>query len=390
MNEVPSSLQPISLLLGVESIATEMFSSPNLEELLKTFLVRLGESLDVSRIIIYHLHNNQEGNILVEAISPNIQSIKNQVFPIAYLGIGSLQNYTCDRVISLSDVTQITETLTIHQLWQTTGVKSMMTAPILFDSSTADSKIWGLAVVQQCDYLRQWQSFESEFLFEISQVLGQCLQSWELRLQSPTSSPTEQYPSDTLIERDREEFLAKRIDLTQDLEIISSQINPITEEIAVSSNFTLSDDETNETLDRIHSRENEDSINQAINIALQKFNLNIQHNSNQYSSDFVQTDDLQAIDDFDVDSITLEDVLEDFAQDKTQNKVDYLQQRISELIESLQQKIDEVAVLQSHIQELTESQKKFRQMLLDLQSEDLNHKIKDTVIEMYRSLSSEQ
>jgi prefoldin subunit 5 len=64
-----------------------------------------------------------------------------------------------------------------------------------------------------------------------------------------------------------------------------------------------------------------------------------------------------------------------------------LQQRVGELIESMQQKLDEIADLQQQVQELTASQREFRQILLDLQSENLTQNIKDAVIEMYRSLT---
>jgi len=372
MNEVPLSLPPISSL-GLESIATAMFASSSIEDLLKIFLIGLGERLDANRVAIYHLQNDQEGKILVEAISPNIESIRNQIYPITYFGIDSIQNYACDRATILSDIEQISKDCTQHPHCLR-AVKAMMLAPILFDSSTGD-KIWGLAIVQQYDYPRQWHPLESEFIFEISQVLGQCLQAWELRLQSPvlsqlftdkfTDTFTDKYISDQTIESDQEEFVARRVDLTEDLAVTSAHINPTSPEIEVSSNFILPDDEENEILDRIHIREEQASINVAINLAMQKLYQETPHGANQYPSAFTRIDDPQIFDGVDVESITLEDVLENLIQDKTQDRVKFLQQKVNELIESLQQKLDEIATLQSHVQELTESQKEFRQKLLD-------------------------
>ena len=379
MNEVPLYLPPISSL-GVESIATAMFASSSIEDLLKIFLISLGERLHANRVAIYHLENDQEGKILVEAISPNIESIRNQIYPIAYFGIDSIQNYSCDRATILSDIEQISKTCKLppHSLRE---VKAMMSAPILFDSSIGN-KIWGLAIVQQCDHPRQWHPLEAEFIFETSQVLGQCLQAWESRLQSPVSSIlfTDKYirdqTSDQTIENDQEEFVARRIDLTEDLAITSAHTNPASPEIEVSSNFVLLDDEENEILDRIHIREDQTSINVAINLAMQKLYQETQTGANQNLSAFTRIDDPQIFDGVDVESITLEDVLENLIQDKTQDRVRSLQQKVNELIASLQQKLDEIAMLQIQIQELTESQKEFLQKLLDIQSEDIISTIK--------------
>jgi len=98
---------------------------------------------------------------------------------------------------------------------------------------------------------------------------------------------------------------------------------------------------------------------------MQKLYQETPHGANQYPSAFTRIDDPQIFDGVDVESITLEDVLENLIQDKTQDRVKFLQQKVNELIESLQQKLDEIATLQSHVQELTESQKEFRQKLLD-------------------------
>ncbi len=379
------------------SIATAMFSSNSPEELLKVFLTSLGERLAVSRVAIYQLTNQHEGIILVDAISPNIQNIKNQIYPISFFGVDSFQIYRRNRTVELSDIIQISELKNLHQCWQKTQVKAMMSAPILFNSLTEFDKIWGLAFVQQCDRARQWQPQEAYFLYELSQVLGQCLQSWELSLRSPTSAKSlladDQYwVAQTLNEfHDQEEFFVKRVELSQELEVKSAQPHPMLDGIAVSNNFTLFESDTNETLDRSLIKNSETSINQAINIAMQRLDQKIQYNSSSYPRDFSQIGTPQDIYGVDLESITIEDVLESCAQgitpDQTQTKVDYLQKRVGDLVESMQQKLDEIALLQQQVQELTASQQEFRQILLDLQSENLTRSIRDTVIKMYRSLS---
>ena len=394
MNGVPSFLDPTEKL-KCELIATAMSSSNSPEELLKIFLTSLGDRLNVSRAAIYQFTNQYEGIVLVEAIAPNIQSIKNQTYPISYFGVDSLKNYPYDHPIKLSDVAQIPEVFSVHQIWQSTQVKSMMSVPILFDLLGDFDQIWGLAFVQQCDRPRQWEPQEACFLFELSQVLGQCLQSWELSLRSPTFSK----PSlaiDLLCDEsyEPEEFMVRRVELSEDSEVTEMRPEASIDGIAVSNNFILSDDEENEILDRSRIRTSDTSITQAINLAMQRLEQKNLYSSSPYPRVFDTLDTPQNIYGVDLESTTLEDVLESCVQDpiqaQPQTKVDYLQQRVGELIESMQQKLDEIAELQQQVQELTASQQEFRQILLDLQSENLTQNIKDAVIKMYRSLTSDQ
>ena len=125
------------------SIATAMFSSNSPEELLKIFLTSLGDLLAVSRVAIYQLTNQNEGIILVDAVSPNIQNIKSQIYPISCFGVDSFQIYRRNRTVELSDITQISELKNLHQCWQKTQVKAMMSAPILFNSLAEFDKVWG-------------------------------------------------------------------------------------------------------------------------------------------------------------------------------------------------------------------------------------------------------
>jgi hypothetical protein len=380
------------------SIATAMFSSNSPEELLKIFLTSLGDCLAVSRVAICQLTHQDEGIVLVEAVSPNIQNIKNQTYPISCFGVDSLQSYHRNRPMLLSDVTQISEPINLHQCWQKAQVKAMMSTPILFNSLTEFDKIWGLAFVQQCDRTRRWQPQEGYFLYELSQVLGQCLQSWELSLQSPTSSKSllvdkslhgNEHPWDE--SHDQEEFAVRRVKLSKDLKAKSEQPNSITEGIAVSKDFIFSDDDANEILDRSFIKNSGTSINQAVNLAMQRLDQKVQYSSSSYPHDFTQINVPQDVYGVDLESVTLVDVLESCTQDpnsdQPRSRVDYLQQRVGELVETMQHKLDEIAILQQQVQELTTSQQEFRQILLNLQSENLTPNIKNTVIEMYRSLS---
>ena len=102
----------------------------------------------------------------------------------------------------------------------------------------------------------------------------------------------------------------------------------------------------------------------------------------------------------DLESITIENILEDSDQgqsqkdlnqslidDQTQLKVNYLQQKVEDMFEDIQGKLAEITSLQQQIQKLSISQQEIRQILLDLQSENLPQHLQNALINMYEALS---
>ena len=350
--------------LEVESITAAMLSSNSLEEVLKIFLVNLGEKLAVDRVAIYHFISSQEGKILIDAVSPEILSIKNQYYSINYFGVNSRQNYPCDRAIVLEDIDRITGTLAVMQQWQNTHVKSMMSAPILFDSPSLKHQIWGITLVQQCDFPRQWRSQEENFLMKLSQVLGRCLQYWQLRLRemdnhfqasSPISnlfSSVQEFDNHASADTDLEEFMVIRTELLLEPEPLEF----LPEAIAWTSNAQLSEDEANPVLDKNNRRDYTNSLNRAVNLALEKLDWRLEQNVKQYPIEFDSVEKDKDIDSIDAESATLENILEENNQSQNYSEIEYLRQKISELMDNLQKKTEQVVELKLQIQHLTASQ----------------------------------
>ena len=404
MQEQDISLKSVKSVkdIDIDAIAVAMVASNSLEDLLKTFLTVLGENLAVDRVAVYQFINHYEGRILVEAIAPNLISIKDQIYPINYFGVDSRQGYPRDRAVILPDLAQITETLITHQYWQKTQVRAMISAPILFDSANVADQLWGIALVQQCHLPRQWQPQETQFLFAAAQILGQCLQYWKIRLRSrdipdypPNLQEKTSYPQ---LASDLEEIIVKRVNLAPDQ--LASQ--DTTSEISISNSSILLDTERNpSSYASIHSPTTENSLEKAINAALQSLDHRIHKASPEFPIAFGQIynandDDLAGVNS---EANTLEDILEEcfmenpqilqlstISQETSQNTSEYLYSKISSLLDTLQQKLEEIESLKSQVQSLHKSQQEFRQILQDLQSEDLADHLKTTVINMYRSL----
>ncbi|NUN64129.1 GAF domain-containing protein [Pseudanabaena biceps] len=388
--------------LEVETIAAAMFSSSSPEELLQIFLVDLGDKLGADRVAIYHFCNSSDdlevGKILVDAVTPKFLSLKDQGLSINYFGADSLQNYPRDRPLLINNIQQITDKTIanqqVYQQWQQSNVQSMMSVPILLDALDSESPMWGIALVQQCDHLRQWQPKETFLLMELAQVLGKCLRKWQLRLQLPYISANQINSidaiassdiDDQLIEGDTEDLTAIRTTISEAISfpIETSQKNnndQAAQEIAWTSDWQPTEDEENPIFDRDSEQSINSSINKAIDVAMQKLDWRMQK-SQPYPMQFGSIDSSD-VDDIDAESATIENIL----QEQGQPKVEYLQQQISELITIIEERSLEIAELRSQIQQLMNSQQEFRQILSDLQVESLTQDVQQRLIAIYPAI----
>jgi hypothetical protein len=126
----------------------------------------------------------------------------------------------------------------------------------------------------------------------------------------------------------------------------------------------------------MHSQKLSNSLDQAIDIAMEKLEQKMPKQSipaSPYSfanrnkpcgSEFFKYE-------IDLESQTLEDILESKTQDsvqsqhqsESQRKIEYLQQKVSELVGSLQLKLQELSILQYQVQQISEAQQEIRQLL---------------------------
>jgi hypothetical protein len=380
---------------NLDYLATEMFNSHSIEELIRNFLFNLGECMQCDRIAICREINHQQVQVLAEAISPQVISIKHKFFPTSYFGIDSL--ITCSepanstkQIFTIEDTTQITATLSIHQRWQDTQVRSVMSTPILFDTggSSQLKQSWGLVFVQYMQPHR-WLPSEHQTFRQITQILDQCLQYWQLRLRSQVSpNYCSQVLSKSLAAIEEHEDLREGLSFTRiylhentkpscldshlgnPLNEGSTEITEITEIFVNSNVANLEMTEEDSALDfteiRANSIEGDVMLMKNINLAMQQWE--------NYHPKVQSSSDIQGVD---WDSNTLEDVLESLIgeyADGGNNRAEYLREKVKRLVHNLQLKIDELANIKQQIHDLVNLQAKtqleFRQILENLREED--------------------
>ncbi|MDX2255684.1 MAG: GAF domain-containing protein [Pseudanabaenaceae cyanobacterium bins.39] len=374
---------------NLDDLATDMFNSHSIEELVRRFVLHLGKYIECDRIAICRKIDPQQVQVLTEAISPKVCSIKNQVFPTSCFGISSLQSCTHDQIFTINDTAKITETLAVQQYWQETQIRAIMCAPILFDNLETPpiKQSWGLAMIQSFQP-RAWLHSERQIFLQITQILSQCLQYWQLRLDSQAKP---KYCTEALGEtfskiEEYEDLDFTRINLEQNSETSGLAINldnglseesetinatEITPEIHISSDLanldlTGGDSPLDLSLNRANLLEGDVSLMETINLAMQ-----------QWETYHPKLDTSPDLHDIDWDSNTSEDVLESLIEEYTESntsRAEYLREKVKNLVSNLQAKMDEIAKIKLQIHELVTLQEskqlEFRQILENLCKED--------------------
>jgi hypothetical protein len=433
MNDFSWSEQ-IDQPLDFDSAIADMFASESVEQLLRIFLTNVGEKLNVDRVAVCRAIAPQQLQVLVDAIASDCQTIKDNIYPIHYFGADSFAKFPHDRAITFTDTSQVTQTLIIHQQWQSSHVRALISAPIIFDCPDADgqNEFWGIAI-GQCHQPQQWQAQETKFFWAITQALGECLQYWSSLILPATRSPNSDpqlkslrqflkgriranvfdfsnitnnqinrsaitgNPSALFNSDDQDELQCKRVILDEMSNYVTTPAlqDAIDTEISVINSFGIVEaievlyGENGSTLDPEHR------LNQAINLAMQNleqyFFSQSENTSNIPDIPNINNESAEADASIDAESKTEENILENISQPHNasdESRIEYLQQKVVILIADLQQKTIEITNLRSQLQKLLKSQAELRQILDNLRSDNLPQSAETAINAIYSTLQT--
>ncbi len=157
------------------SLSRRMQQAETLETLLAVTVSEVRELLNVDRVLIYRFEGEYQGVVMAESIVNGYTPSRNEVLPAIAFGAKTRHDYEqLPFVITRANLEQITP----HQaqLLERFQVKASLSLQIVLDQ-----QVWGLFVVQQCAYLRNWEEFEINRLRQILQELRLNLQPVEAR-----------------------------------------------------------------------------------------------------------------------------------------------------------------------------------------------------------------
>lgn len=158
-------------------ITLKIRQSLQLEEILQTTVTEIQKILHVDRVLIYRVLPNGTGCTVTEAVQPGWPAIlgmsfEEEVFPLEYQEL-----YRQGQIRAIADVQQAYAELTpcLLQFLEPWQVKAKLVVPILLSG-----QLWGLLIAHHCNSPREWTSFETELLQQLSEQIGLALAQAQL------------------------------------------------------------------------------------------------------------------------------------------------------------------------------------------------------------------
>jgi PAS domain S-box-containing protein len=203
----------------VGTIAQRIHQSLNLEEILYTTVTEVRKVLACDRVIIFRLHADGSGVVVVESVAPEWIPITGTIINDRYFAESYIQLYKQGRVQTVEDIYQAGLAPCHVDLLAKFQVRANLVVPIVHEE-----KLWGLLVAQQCGETRQWQPSEIDLLKSLSTQAAIAIQQSELYHQAQTEIAQRQQAEASLKQQFQRERLiaaiAQRIRKSLNLEKI--------------------------------------------------------------------------------------------------------------------------------------------------------------------------
>ncbi len=155
--------------------------SLNLEEILNTTVADVRQFLACDRVIIFRLHADGSGVVVVESVGSDWIPISGTIINDRYFAQSYVQLYQQGRVQAIEDIYTAGLAECHIDLLAGFQVRANLVVPIV-----NEEKLWGLLVAQQCGETRQWQALEIDLLKSLSTQAAIAIQQSELYQQAQT------------------------------------------------------------------------------------------------------------------------------------------------------------------------------------------------------------
>ncbi len=203
----------------IARISQRIHQSLNLVEILNTTVTEVRQFLACDRVIIYRLHSDGSGVVVVESVSSEWRPISGTIIHDSYFVQTYTQLYRQGRVQAVEDIHTAGLTPCHVDLLAQFQAKANLVVPIV-----QEEDLWGLLVAHQCSATRQWQSLEIELLQSLATQAAIAIQKSELYEQAQAEIAQRQQAEAALMQQILKERLmvtiAQRIRQSLNLEDI--------------------------------------------------------------------------------------------------------------------------------------------------------------------------
>ncbi|MFB2970709.1 GAF domain-containing protein [Aerosakkonema sp. BLCC-F183] len=147
----------------------------DLETILNTAVEQIHQVLQADRVLVYRVFPNRSGKVIAESISPVWTGLLNRTYSEELFPQYLYESYQSGKIFANSDLVNDTYSDCLKDFIKTLQVRSQLGIPII-----QQQKLWGLLVVHQCAYVREWETWEIELIKQLAEQLAIAIQQSEL------------------------------------------------------------------------------------------------------------------------------------------------------------------------------------------------------------------
>jgi PAS domain S-box-containing protein len=167
----------------LNNIVLRIRSVLDLPTMLQNAAQELNDALGTDRVVVYQIFPNHTGCCVSEAVNSGCTAMQGQTFSSDCMPPPHLEAYRTGRLWSVEDVSIADLSECHQQMLAQVEVKSMIATGILsMDDALEPNKrqLWGLLVVHQCSFTRQWTTDELHLVEAVANQLAIALEQTKL------------------------------------------------------------------------------------------------------------------------------------------------------------------------------------------------------------------
>lgn len=153
------------------TLTQRIHESLHLEDILSTTVSEVRHLLQADRAIIYQLHSNDTGTVVVESVRDSWQSLLGLVIQDGCFAQHWAAAYCQGHIQAIEDIQRADLSPCHRDMLAQFQIRANLVVPIVWDGhqplGSGDRQLWGLLIVNQCDQSRPWQEWEIQLLQQL-------------------------------------------------------------------------------------------------------------------------------------------------------------------------------------------------------------------------------
>jgi light-regulated signal transduction histidine kinase (bacteriophytochrome) len=175
-------------------VRDQIRSTLDLKIILQTIVREVRVLLDTDRTVIYQFAPGKLGEVVVEAVCGQWQSILGIKSPQALFVEGSDSFYRSGRVRAINDIYTDDLTPCHREFLEDMQVRGSLIVPLM----GKDSQVWGLLIAHECSGPRVWQTAEQELLQHLAAQAAIAIHQAELYQESLNAATADRVKAEQL------------------------------------------------------------------------------------------------------------------------------------------------------------------------------------------------